>query len=227
MWNWRNWLKIKLPRKGLKTENLAWWRNRCSCYCSCHHDVLMPPSAFRPESPFDYNHRYTSDAITCASRAQLNLKMLYPWKQFTSAAARKMVSTPSLLPQIVPFWIKVSYGRVPLVENGSQGLSLTTKETGKHLSEEKGPMRLEFPPNRAKSTENPENIAMWGIQVEQSGRWWLPGLGSIEVVLRFELCLTKIYMLISSSPLPQNVPLLGDRVFPPVIKVKRDHKNWP
>lgn len=149
--NWRNWLKIKPPRKVSKTENLAWWRNCCFCCCYCHRDAPMSPLALWPASPFDYNPCYNQECYHFCIKNPTQLATTASGRAFTSATtlARNAVSTPSLLPQVAPFWIQVSRGWVSLIEYTSQARCLTTKETGKHPSGfhpgEMGLMRLESP----------------------------------------------------------------------------------
>ena len=56
LWNWRNWLEIKLPSKVTKTKSLAWWRNYCFRSCGRHQDAPRPPFAIQSDSPFVSNH---------------------------------------------------------------------------------------------------------------------------------------------------------------------------
>lgn len=175
----KGWFKIKLPRKIPKTETLASGRN--GCFCS-RHDALAPLLVLWPASPLDYNHYCASNAVPSASRTQVNLQLPHPWNPFTSATtlARKMASTPSLLPQIAPSWIKVSCGWVSLAQNSLQAWRLTTKDTGKYLSGFHSLGKWDswgwkFP-QTVKSAEKPENKVsntrfMWGTQEEQSHRW--------------------------------------------------------
>ena len=112
-------------------------------------------------------HTHTSNAITCASRAQLSLQLLYPWKPLPLPRKRFPLQA-SFLKLLL---LNQSFiGTSPLGGEELTGQSLTTKEAGKHLWDRDGIQVARNSPNRAKSAEKPEK--MKGYVGHSSGAIW-------------------------------------------------------